>query len=178
MPLNSNLQKSIVKGGPKIRRAQAAKPWDLGDARNTVINQVDVYIHFLKTGEWGREKEVDGVKKKKKKIHLINQLGGQYNVNIKYMTESLVDENTNFKTDEEAIEWLEMFKSGVENKEMDEDIAFIKSWCTYRNKEYSGDKKSETPEENASRREEYLKSDVWKKEKSKPIFKGIEWTAY
>jgi hypothetical protein len=175
MPLPSNLSNAVKQGAPKIRRAPEAKPWTIAEARGTICKMVDDWLHYNGSGEWTRKnKKGDPAKL----THLVNVNNGVYGVNIKYMTEPLVDDTMNWTGMEEAVEWLGMFKDAINTGAMDEEIVFIKNWCLYRNGNYNkkNNSKSDDPTVNAERREQYKGSDDWKKVKD--TYKDITFTVY
>ena len=189
MPLkNPALLKAVKNEGVKINRAQEAKEWEgIGQARQAVSSMIVDYIHYMKTGEWTRISKK--TKETAKLTHLVTKNNkGVYGVNIRYMTEALYEAEMEWKSDEEAIEWLEMFVGELDSGNLDEDMAFIYKWCTFRNKKFKMKKEEKakwkaehTPKElaeiNRKRREEY-KSKEWLKDKQDKQFEGIEWTSY
>lgn len=185
---NPELLKAVKNEGVKISRAQEAKEWEgIGQARQAVSKMIEDYIHYMKTGEWTRKSKKSD--KPAKLTHLITKNNkGVYGVSIKYMTEAVYEAEMHWKSDEEAIEWLEMFKEEIDSGSADEDLAFIYKWCTFRNQKYKMTKEEkakwkaehtakELAEINRKRREEY-KSKEWLEDKKDKMFAGIEWTAY
>jgi len=175
MPLPSTLLKAVNTGAPKIRRKPEQKPWTVEDARGTICQMIDDWLHWQETGDWKRTNK-NG--EPAKLTHLVNTNNGKYGVNIKYMTESLVDETMDWSNMEEAIEWLGMFKTSINEGDMDEDIIFIKNWCLYRNGNYTKktNSKSDDPTVNAERREKYKNSDDWLKVKG--TYKDVTFTIH